>query len=76
MIHEQTYALNIKVKGNSTLQMEVFEKMLITQVKAFSMKPNIKIVLKDDQGNVLNGDSFSFIPYVNGIAHPEYRKCT
>jgi hypothetical protein len=67
MTHEQTYSLNIKVKGNSTMQMEIFEEMLIAQVKAFSMKPNVKIVLKDGRGNILDGKFFSFTPYVNGI---------
>jgi hypothetical protein len=76
MVFEQNYNIKIKVQGKSTMQLEMFEDTLISVVSTYENKSNVKIILSDSKGNKLdrNSNSFSFIPYLNGVPDPDHKK--
>jgi len=67
MIFEQTYSIKIKVRGRSTMQMQIFEEMLGSLAKVFDDKNNVEVTLQDGKGNSIDKDTFSFLPYANGF---------
>jgi hypothetical protein len=71
MVFEQSYSIKIKVVGKSTMQMEMFEEMLRSIVKAYSYKSNVKIILTDSKGNDVVDGTYSFARYSNGYPYPE-----
>jgi len=75
MVFKQSYSIEIKVKGRSTMQMEMFENMLLSIVETYRKK-NVEITLSDSKGNALNrgNEFFSFVVHSNGVPQPDYKK--
>ena len=69
MVHEQEYTVKIKVTGNSTMQMEMFEDLLNTVINTPTGHKHVTISAVSKNGIELKRENteYTFDRFFNGV---------